>query len=398
MGLNDTPSAERIHIAFFGKMNAGKSSLLNAVTGQNLAVVSDVPGTTTDPVYKAMELLPLGPVMIIDTPGFDDIGKLGQERVKKAEQALTKADIVVLVTDASNVDKQSEEKLIRKIEEYAIPHILVRNKSDLLDDIPHSKAENEIYVSSLTKYGINELKNKIAELTPHEEEERRIVGDLLSPGDKVVLVVPVDDAAPKGRLILPQQQTIRDILDGNAVALVCKEDRVKETIESLKSKPRMVITDSQAFATVSHQVDEDIPLTSFSVLMARYKGFLDIALDGVNTIDKLNDGDTVLISEGCTHHRQCGDIGTVKLPAWLKSRTGKNLKFEFTSGTGFATDEEIKKYSLIIHCGGCMLRPKVMTYRAWLAKKNGVPFTNYGTAIALMKGTLKRAVDALEKD
>ena len=397
MGLNDTPSGERIHIAFFGRMNAGKSSLLNAVTGQNLAVVSDVPGTTTDPIYKAMELLPLGPIMIIDTPGFDDVGKLGEERVKKAEQVLTKADIVVLVTDASDIDKQSEDNLISKIEEYGIPHILVRNKSDLLSEIPQVTKENEIYVSSLAKEGIDELKNKIAAMTP-QEEERRIVGDLLSSGDKVVLVVPVDDAAPKGRIILPQQQTIRDILDSDAVALVCKDGRVRETIESLDKRPRMVITDSQAFATVSQQVDEDIPLTSFSVLMARYKGFLDIALEGVNKIDKLKDGNIVLISEGCTHHRQCGDIGAVKLPAWLKSRTGKDIKFEFTSGTGFATDEEIKKYSLIIHCGACMLRPKVMTYRAKLAKKNGVPFTNYGTAIALMKGTLERAVNALKKE
>ena len=395
MSLNETPTGERVHIAFFGKRNAGKSSLLNAVTGQDLAVVSDIAGTTTDPVYKSMELLPLGPVTVIDTPGYDDTGILGEERKKKTEEVLAKTDIAVLVTDAGAPDKEFEKTMLSLFSEYGIPHITVRNKRDLIDNAVET--DGEIYTSAKNKTGTEKLKDILSKMLPDAFSDRKIVSDLISPGDILILVTPIDSAAPKGRLILPQQQTIRDILDAGGVATVTKEDRVGEVISSLKEKPRMVITDSQAFSAVAEQVPEDIPLTSFSVLMARYKGFLETATEGVSYIEKLKDGDTVLISEGCTHHRQCGDIGSVKLPAWLREYTGKNLNFEYTSGTGFAGGDEIKKYALVIHCGACMLRPKVMTYRANIAKRSGVPFTNYGTAIAYMKGTYKRAIDALKK-
>ena len=410
MGLNSTPSANRIHIGFFGRRNAGKSSVVNAVTGQELAVVSDTKGTTTDPVYKSMELLPIGPVMIIDTPGFDDEGALGELRVRKTKQVLNKTDIAVLVVDATEGKKQCDEELIRIFKEKEIPYIIVNNKADLLSDevsekvcqnnvAEQRKAEqnallssgHEQYVSALTGAGIYELKECIGKLTPNEDMTLKIVGNLLHPGDFVVLVVPIDSAAPKGRLILPQQQTIRDVLEANAAAIVVKESELKQTLEQLGRSPAMVITDSQVFEQVSEVVSEKIPLTSFSILMARYKGYLETAVNGVAAIDHLKDGDKILISEGCTHHRQCDDIGTVKIPRWLKQHTGKELIIETSSGTEFP--EDLTSYALVIHCGGCMLNEREVKYRMKCAEDQKVPFTNYGIAIAQMKGILKRSIE-----
>lgn len=410
MGLNSTPSANRVHIGFFGRRNAGKSSVVNAVTGQELAVVSDTKGTTTDPVYKSMELLPIGPVMIIDTPGFDDEGALGELRVRKTKQVLNKTDIAVLVVDATEGKKQCDEELIRIFKEKEIPYIIVNNKADLLsDEISEKVCQNNVseqrkaeqnallssgkeqYVSALTGAGIYELKECIGKLTPNEDMTLKIVGDLLHPGDFVVLVVPIDSAAPKGRLILPQQQTIRDVLEANAAAIVVKESELKQTLEQLGRSPAMVITDSQVFEQVSGVVSEEIPLTSFSILMARYKGYLETAVNGVAAIAHLKDGDKILISEGCTHHRQCDDIGTVKIPRWLKQHTGKELIIETSSGTEFP--EDLTSYALVIHCGGCMLNEREVKYRMKCAEDQKVPFTNYGIAIAQMKGILKRSIE-----
>ncbi|WP_296118869.1 [FeFe] hydrogenase H-cluster maturation GTPase HydF [uncultured Eubacterium sp.] len=397
MGLNSTPSANRVHIGFFGRRNAGKSSVVNAVTGQELAVVSDTKGTTTDPVYKSMELLPIGPVMIIDTPGFDDEGALGELRVRKTKQVLNKTDIAVLVVDATEGKKQCDEDLIRIFKEKEIPYIVVNNKADLLSEDFVKKAEvcpqnaTEQYVSALTGDGIYELKECIGKLTPNEDMTLKIVGDLLNPGDFVILVVPIDSAAPKGRLILPQQQTIRDVLEANAAAIVVKESELHDTLAELGKRPAMVITDSQAFEQVSAEVPADIPLTSFSILMARYKGYLDTAVKGVQAIENLRDGDKILISEGCTHHRQCDDIGTVKIPRWLKQHTGKELIIETSSGTEFP--EDLTPYALVIHCGGCMLNEREVKYRMKCAVDQKVPFTNYGIAIAQMKGILKRSIE-----
>lgn len=389
MGLNTTASADRIHIGFFGLRNAGKSSLVNAVTGQNLAVVSDVKGTTTDPVKKAMELLPLGPVVIIDTPGIDDEGELGEMRVKKARQVLNYADIAVLVTDGTSELQSTEKELIKLFEDKRIPYIIAYSKADLLEAIPE-KSENSIYVSAEKDININALKDMLASLTKSNENGKKIVSDLLEEGDCVVLVVPIDESAPKGRLILPQQQTIRDILEAGATSVVCRDTELPQTLAMLAKKPKLVITDSQAFGRVSKDTPEDILLTSFSILFARYKGNLENAVKGAAQLDKLRDGDTVLISEGCTHHRQCNDIGTVKMPAWIRNYTGRELNFEFTSGTEFP--EDISKYALIVHCGGCMLNEREMQYRMRHSSDCAVPMTNYGTAIAQMHGILKRSL------
>lgn len=386
MGLNDTPSANRIHIGFFGRRNAGKSSLVNAVTGQELAVVSDTKGTTTDPVYKSMELLPLGPVMIIDTPGFDDEGDLGALRVKKAKQVLNKTDIAVMVIDAEAGETADDTELLRRIAEKEIPCVVVYNKADHAAVVP----ADALAVSAKTGAGVQELKARLGALAKAGESSRRIVGDLLKPSDLVVLVTPIDEAAPKGRLILPQQQTLRDILDADAYAVVVKETGLSQALESLNSRPVMVITDSQVFAKAAAATPQDVLLTSFSILMARYKGFLDTAVQGVKAVESLKDGDTVLIAEGCTHHRQCNDIGTVKIPRWLRQYTGKELKLETVSGTEFP--EELSRYALIIHCGGCMLNEREVRYRMKCAVDSGVPFTNYGITIAYMQGILRRSL------
>jgi len=390
MGLNETASAERLHIGFFGMRNAGKSSLVNAVTGQDLAIVSDVKGTTTDPVKKAMELLPLGPVVIIDTPGLDDEGALGDLRVKKAKQVLNYADIAILVVDAVQGLKEQDKALIDLMRKKNIPYIIAYNKSDLLEVVPEAD-EYSIYVSANDRIAVNELKDKLATLVKDDSQSRRLVSDLVCEGDTVVLVVPIDKAAPKGRLILPQQQTIRDILDAGASALVCRDTELLNTLTRLKEPPKMVITDSQVFGKVSQIVPKDILLTSFSILFARYKGDLREAVRGAAMLDKLADGDRVLISEGCTHHRQCGDIGTVKLPAWIREYTSKEISFEFTSGKDFP--EALSEYKLIVHCGGCMLTEKEMQYRAREAKDSGVPLTNYGMVIAHTHGILRRSLE-----
>ncbi len=389
MGMNNTPASERTHIGFFGRRNAGKSSIVNAVTGQELAVVSDVKGTTTDPVYKTMELLPLGPVMIIDTPGFDDEGMLGELRVKKTKQVLNKTDIAVLVVDATEGLKECDKELIALFKAKEINYLIVYNKSDLLDEIP-SAGSQEIYASALKKENIFEVKERIAALK-EQSAEKSIIADKLNRGDFVVLVVPIDSAAPKGRLILPQQQTIRDILDAGAMAIVTKESELTQTLEGLGRKPAMVITDSQVFKTVAPMVPRDIPLTSFSILMARYKGLLDAAVPGAAAIEHLKDGDTILIAEGCTHHRQCDDIGTVKIPNWLRKYTGKDIKIETCSGTEFP--EDLSKYAMVIHCGGCMLNEREVRYRTKCAVDQNVPITNYGTFIAYVNGILKRSLE-----
>lgn len=416
MGLNQTPSSERVHIGFFGRRNAGKSSVVNAVTGQELAVVSRIKGTTTDPVRKAMELLPLGPVTIIDTPGIDDEGVLGELRVKKTKQVLNKTDVAVLVVDGTEGKKEADEELIGLFREKNIPYLVVYNKMDLLSEedglsageraaveikatgqaetLNHATgpaaAEAEIYVSAKTGEHIEELKERIAAMAVTEEPKLRIVGDLINPSDFVVLVVPIDKAAPKGRLILPQQQTIRDILEADATAIVVKEYELKETLEQLGKKPKLVITDSQVFAKVHADTPKDILLTSFSILFARYKGNLETLVKGAAAIETLKDGDKVLISEGCTHHRQCDDIGSVKIPRWLKNYTKKELTISLSSGTEFP--ENLEEYRLIIHCGGCMLNEREMKYRMKCAGDAKVPMTNYGVAIAYMQGILKRSL------
>lgn len=392
MSLNQTPAAERIHIGIFGKRNAGKSSVINAITGQDLAIVSDVKGTTTDPVLKSMELLPLGPIVLIDTPGLDDVGELGALRIQKAYQMLNKTDIAVLVVDGSVGMTNEDQQILSRIKQKNIPYIIVYNKSDLLSATPLNiqQEHSVIAVSAKNGYQIEELKEKIAGLLPKEQSAKKIVGDLLSPLDFVILVIPIDSAAPKGRLILPQQQTIRDILDAGAVSIIVKDTELKDTLAKLPIKPKLVITDSQAFEKVAKEVPQDISLTSFSILFARYKGNLDTVASGAKTLDQLKDGDTVLICEGCTHHRQCDDIGSVKLPRWILEHTKKDIHFSFTSGTEFP--DELSGYQLIIHCGGCMLNEREMKYRLRCAKDQNVPITNYGTAIAHMKGILNRSL------
>ena len=390
MSLNSTPSADRIHIGIFGRRNAGKSSIINAITGQNLAIVSDIKGTTTDPVLKAMELLPLGPVVLIDTPGLDDEGELGELRIKKAYQILNKTDIALLVVDSSIGITIEDEKILSRIQNKNIPYLIVYNKCDIFTEAA-SQSDNTISVSASTGTHIHELKEWIAALAPKSADSLPIVRDLLKSNDFVVLVVPIDSSAPKGRLILPQQQTIRDILEAGAVSVVVKDTELKETLNNLGKKPALVITDSQAFKEVAKIVPEDIPLTSFSILFARHKGDLDIVANGTHAIEQLKDGDTILISEGCTHHRQCEDIGTVKIPRLLKNYTQADLNLEFTSGTEFP--EDLSKYSLIIHCGGCTLNEREMKYRLRCAKDQNVPITNYGTAIAHMNGILRRSLE-----
>ena len=401
VGLNQTPMSERTHIGFFGKRNAGKSSVMNAVTGQELAVVSDVKGTTTDPVYKSMELLPLGPVVMMDTPGIDDEGELGSMRVRKSYQVLNKTDVAVLVIDATAGISPEDEALLERIRRKKIPYLVVMNKIDLTAEEKGRQIREKlglsesrfVPVSASDGSGIRELKEKIAAAARAEEPEKYIVRDLVSPSDFVILVVPIDKAAPKGRLILPQQQTIRDLLDGNAVSVVVKETELGQTLGQLGKKPALVITDSQAFGQVSRDVPEDILLTSFSILFARYKGNLESAVKGVTALDRLEDGDTILISEGCTHHRQCDDIGTVKIPKWIREYTGKEIRIETTSGTEFP--DELGKYRLIVHCGGCMLNEREMKYRLSCAQDQGVPMTNYGILLAYVKGILKRSVEGL---
>lgn len=396
MSLNSTPSANRIHIGFFGRRNAGKSSVVNAVTGQELSVVSDVMGTTTDPVSKAMELLPMGPVLIIDTPGYDDEGSLGELRVKRTKEILHKTDVAVLVVDGTVGLTPVDEELIGIFKKKGISYITVYNKCDLMsvsEMIRLSQDDSAILVSATDKKNIDQLKEKIA-LMADKGPEKYLVKDLVSKGEVVVLVTPIDESAPKGRLILPQQQTIRDLLEAEAVTVVVKENEVGDTIKLLGKKPTMVITDSQVFKKVAEQTPVDIPLTSFSILMARYKGFLDSAVKSAVAIDNLVDGDRILISEGCTHHRQCGDIGTVKLPAWLEAYTGKKLQFEFTSGGTFP--EELSEYKVVIHCGGCTLNERELKYRMKTALEQGVPFTNYGIVIAQTQGILMRSLEVFE--
>lgn len=390
MGLNETPNANRIHIGIFGRRNAGKSSIINAITGQELAIVSDVKGTTTDPVSKSMELLPLGPVTIIDTPGLDDEGMLGKKRIEKAYQVLNKTDIALLIVDSSLGLSSEDKEILSLIKDKNIPYLVVMNKSDLIET--KIEDENYIYVSTITKENINELKELIGKIVP-KENEKVIVSDLINPSDKVILVIPIDKAAPKGRLILPQQQTIRDILDKGAVAIMCKEDELKDTISLMKEKPKLVITDSQAFKRVSLDTPKDIPLTSFSILFARYKGEIDILLRGVRKVKELKDGDIILISEGCTHHRQCGDIGSEKIPKLLKKFTNKDLKFEFSSGIEFP--KNLDKYALVVHCGGCMLNEKEMKHRISYTNNQGLEIVNYGILLAYLNGILQRAVEPL---
>lgn len=392
--LHETPSGERVHISLFGRRNAGKSSLINAITGQSLAIVSEQKGTTTDPVSKAMELLPLGPVLVTDTPGLDDEGELGALRVEKARQVLGKTDIALLVVDACAGLSPEDRELLALLRERNLPRLLVMNQCDRLPENtprPALEGETTLWVSAATGENIHQLKEAISALRPASGSEKRIVADLLSPGDLVVLVTPIDEAAPKGRLILPQQQTIRDILEAGAMAAVTRETELPQTLAALKAPPRMVITDSQAFAKVSKDVPETVPLTSFSILFARYKGNLMGALRGVKALETLEDGDKVLISEGCTHHRQCNDIGTVKIPGWIRKKTGKEPEFVFTSGGEFPQD--LTPYRLIVHCGGCMLNEREMQTRARRAAEQGVPMTNYGILIAHITGILARSVE-----
>ena len=397
MSLNATPSSERVHIGIFGKRNAGKSSLINAITGQNLAIVSEAKGTTTDPVYKAMELLPLGPVMIIDTPGIDDEGVLGSLRIQKAYQVLNKTDIALVIIDAAVGPSAEDLRLIKRINAKKIPLLIVINKCETINEdkktayqtlLPNRKL---LFVSAEQQLNIFELKKAIAQTVPADENKAQIVADLLSPSDFVVLVVPIDSAAPKGRLILPQQQTIRDILEADAAAIVVKENELTNTLQNLGKRPKLVITDSQVFKKVAAETPADILLTSFSILFARYKGNLQTAVQGVTALENLEDGDKILVGEGCTHHRQCDDIGTVKLPRWIKEYTGKNPEFIFTSGTEFPLD--LSPYKMIIHCGACMLNEREMQYRIKCAADQNIPFTNYGITIAYINGILKRTVE-----
>ncbi len=404
MGLNNTPNADRIHIGIFGRRNAGKSSVINAVTGQSLAIVSDVLGTTTDPVYKAMEILPLGPVVLIDTPGLDDVGELGQLRVQKTFQVLNKTDIALLILDVNSGFSQEEEKLLELVKAKKIPFVAVLNKTDLAEEgkIKNFEKllkekytiENVVSVSAEKKEGIFELKEKIASLNT-EKEKSPIISDIVGEGELAVLVVPIDESAPKGRLILPQQQTIRDLLDHNAMSAVTQVTTLTKTLESLKEPPKVVVTDSQAFKEVAKIVPGNVPLTSFSILFARHKGELSTLVNGVKAMENLKDGDTVLISEGCTHHRQCNDIGSVKIPNAVRKYTGKSLNFEFTSGGEFPLD--LSKYSLVIHCGGCMLNEREMKYRIACANDAGVPIVNYGVLLAQVNGILERSLEPLGK-
>ena len=396
MSLNETVSAERLHISFFGRRNAGKSSLVNAVTGQKLAVVSPVKGTTTDPVQKAMELLPLGPVVIIDTPGYDDEGELGALRVEKTNEVLNKTDVAVLVYDAAEGLSVEDRALLDTLRKRGLPVILAANKTDLLT-APTSPAEpTAISVSALTGEGVHELKERLADLGRSASQPKLILADLVVPGDTVVLVIPVDESAPKGRLILPQQQTLRELLDLHCKAICCQVEEIPGLLTMLKTPPRLVVTDSQAFGKVSPLVPAEIPLTSFSILFARYKGQLSTLTAGAQALSALQDGDRVLISEGCTHHRQCNDIGTVKIPGWVRKYTGKNLTFSFTSGGEFPT--ELQDYALVIHCGGCMLNEAAMRHRMEVAQAAGVPMVNYGVAIAQMHGILKRSLEPFAID
>lgn len=395
MSLNSTPAAERVHIGIFGKRNAGKSSIINALTGQALAVVSDVAGTTTDPVPKAMELLPLGPVMLIDTPGLDDVGELGSLRVQKTYQILNKTDIALLVYDGSVGITEEDIAILERIREKKIPYIVVKNKADLPQaaDTYIEGIEHIISVSAVENAGIHELKELLAKQAPTNENNRRIVADLLEPQDFVVLVIPIDSAAPKGRLILPQQQTIRDCLEAGAIPVMCRETELVETLETLGKRPKLVITDSQIFGTVSKAIPKDLPLTSFSILFARYKGNLESTVAGARALEQLKDGDTVLISEGCTHHRQCEDIGTVKLPRWILQHTGKDVQFAFTSGREFSDD--LSPYAMVVHCGGCTLNEREMKYRLSCAADQKIPMTNYGICIAYINGILERSIAPL---
>ena len=392
-GLNETASGNRVHIAFFGRRNAGKSSVVNAVTGQSLSIVSDVKGTTTDPVQKSMELLPLGPVVIIDTPGIDDEGAVGTLRVQRARQVLNKTDVAVLVVDGTAGKTEEDEALCALFRKKGVPFLTVYNKADLQTVAP--VGENEITVSALTGENIGALKERIAALAQTGAGQKAILGDLLEPGDHVVLVTPIDESAPKGRMILPQVQSIRDILDAGATCSVTQVETLPGVLAGLKQPPRLVVTDSQAFGKVKALVPETVPLTSFSILFARYKGVLETAARGAASIETLRDGDCVLISEGCTHHRQCADIGTVKLPAWIQKHTGKTLRFEFTAGGGFP--EDLSPYALVVHCGGCMLNEREMQYRQGFAEESGVPYTNYGILIAYMNGILKRSLAPFEE-
>lgn len=399
MGMNQTPASERVHISFFGRRNAGKSSVINAITGQDLAIVSSVKGTTTDPVYKTMELLPLGPVMIIDTPGIDDEGELGALRVKKSYQVLNKTDIAILIVDSTTGKTDADYALISRFIHKKIPYLIVYNKIDLLTDqevydLAFSTRKEEVMVSVAANMNIHELKEKIASMKPEDSHKYPLIGDLINPEDLVILVVPIDKAAPKGRLILPQQQTIRAILERGGLSLVVRDTELKSTLDLFRSqgiKPKLVVTDSQAFARVSKDTPEDITLTSFSILFSRYKGELDAQLLGVNALSTVKDGDRILISEGCTHHRQCDDIGTYKLPKWIREYTGKEPVFEFTSGTEFPDD--VTSYKMVIHCGGCMLNEREMKYRIACCQDQNVPITNYGIAIARMTGILKRSLE-----
>lgn len=397
MSLNATPSSERVHIGIFGKRNAGKSSLINAITGQNLAIVSEAKGTTTDPVYKAMELLPMGPAMIIDTPGIDDEGVLGNLRIQKAYQVLNKTDIALVIIDAAVGPSAEDLRLIKRINAKKIPLLIVINKCETINEDKKTAYQallsngKLLFVSAEQKLNIFELKEAIAQTVPADENKAQIVADLLSPSDFVVLVVPIDSAAPKGRLILPQQQTIRDILEADAAAIVVKENELTNTLQNLGKRPKLVITDSQVFKKVAAETPADILLTSFSILFARYKGNLQTSVQGVTALESLEDGDKILIGEGCTHHRQCDDIGTVKLPRWIKEYTGKNPEFIFTSGTEFPLD--LSPYKMIIHCGACMLNEREMQYRIKCAADQNIPFTNYGITIAYINGILKRTVE-----
>ena len=419
MSLQVTPSAQRLHIGFFGCRNAGKSSLVNAVTGQDLALVSEVKGTTTDPVMKAMELLPLGPVVIIDTPGYDDEGLLGEQRVMRTKRILNRSDLAVLVVDAASGIREADMELLGLFRSKNIPHVLVMNKADLIFPGPASAGnaagsgvtnrpgagtgvaysdaagtdtalpEEVLYVSALTGRGVEELKERLGAMAPKEDPNHRLLGDLISPGDLVVLVCPIDESAPKGRIILPQQQAIRDILDTGAMAVVCRETELEETFRKLATKPSLTVTDSQAFGIVDRITPDDIPLTSFSILMARYKGFLETAVAGAAALGRLRDGDRILMAEGCTHHRQCNDIGTVKIPRWILKHTGKDLVFETCSGREFP--EDLSSYAAVIHCGGCMITERDVQYRMRCALDQNVPFTNYGIVIAAMTGALERS-------
>ena len=398
MGMNQTPASERVHISFFGKRNAGKSSVINAVTGQDLAIVSSVMGTTTDPVYKTMELLPLGPVMVIDTPGIDDEGELGALRVRKSYQVLNKTDIAILVIDSTAGKGEEELELIHRFHKKGIPYLIVYNKIDLLStekikDLAMSVRAGEVLVSASDGMNIQELKEKIASLKPEDTHKYPLIQDLIDPLDLVILVVPIDKAAPKGRLILPQQQTIRDILERGALSLVVRDTELKSTLDHFLAQgvcPKLVVTDSQAFARVSKAVPENITLTSFSILFSRYKGELEIQLKGIAALSSIEDGDRILIAEGCTHYRQCGDIGTCKMPEWIRNYTGKKPVFEFTSGTEFPDD--VSSYKMVVHCGGCMLNEREMKYRIACCQDQGVPITNYGILIAQVTGILKRSL------